>query len=458
MLAPIALYPDQLLMQVLMAATFPQQVIDAGQWLADPANAALNGDALVAALQPLPWDPSVKSLVAFPQIVAMMNAHLDWTQALGVAFAGQQVATMARVQFLRQRAVAAGRLLSTPQIRIVREGPEVLIEPADPAMMYVPVYNPAEVYGTWPDQDYPPVYVPPPPQFVGPGFVLGAGIGFGIGVGIVRPLWGWGHPDWRRHEVVINRAEYTRITNTGALTRNNVAIRNNTWHRTAPVAPVAVTAPHPAANRAPQPHGTVAPAAIKPPAPPTPAHPVPAVVHPAPAAPAHPVPAAPAAIHPAAPHPAPPAPGIVHPAPGVVHPAPAVVHPAPAVAPAVVHPAPGVVHPAPAVAHPAPAVARPAPAVARPAPAVVHPAPAVAHPAPAVARPAPAVARPAPAAVARPAPAVARPAPAAVARPAPPAQPRPAPPHPAAAPAAHPAPASHAPAKPGEKEGEGPPR
>src|SRR5215472_9085588 len=199
MLAPIALYPDQLLMQVLMAATFPQQVIDAGQWLQDPSNAALKGDALASALQPLPWDPSVKSLVAFPQIISMRTEHLDWTQALGSAFANQQVETMARVQFLRDRALAAGHLRSSPQIRIDREGPDVVIQPAQPSMLYVPVYNPAEVYGPWPDQNYPPVYVPPPPQFVNPGFVLGAGIGFSIGFGIVRSLWGWGHPDWRRN-------------------------------------------------------------------------------------------------------------------------------------------------------------------------------------------------------------------------------------------------------------------
>ena len=91
MLAPIALYPDQLLMQVLMAATFPQQVIEAGQWLQDPGNAALTGDALASALQPLPWDPSVKSLVAFPQIISMLTEHFDWTQALGTAFANQPV-------------------------------------------------------------------------------------------------------------------------------------------------------------------------------------------------------------------------------------------------------------------------------------------------------------------------------------------------------------------------------
>src|SRR5712692_11875612 len=90
MVAPIALYPYQLLSQVLMAATYPPQIVEAAQWLKDPNNAALKGDALVAALQPLPWDPSVKALIVFPQIVVMMSEHIEWTQTLGVAFATQQ--------------------------------------------------------------------------------------------------------------------------------------------------------------------------------------------------------------------------------------------------------------------------------------------------------------------------------------------------------------------------------
>ena len=194
MLAPIALYPDQLLTQLLMAATFPQQVVDAGKWLQDSNNAALKGDDLVAALQNLPWDPSIKSLIAFPQIIAMMNDHLDWTEALGTAFANQQIETMARVQFLRDRAVAAGQLKSSPQLAVQRDGGEIVIEPVDPAMIYVPVYNPAEVYGDWPDSDAPPVYIPPPPDFYNG--AIGAGIGFSVGFGVIAPLWGWGHPDW----------------------------------------------------------------------------------------------------------------------------------------------------------------------------------------------------------------------------------------------------------------------
>jgi hypothetical protein len=188
MLAPIALYPDQLLTALLMAATFPPQIVDAGKWLQDSANAALKGDALAAAVELLPWDPSVKSLVPFPQVIVMMNDHLDWTEALGAAFANQQIEVMARVQFLRDRAVAAGRLKSTPQIAVSGDTSDIIIEPVDPSMIYLPVYNPAEAYGDWPDQDYPPVYIPPPPNFTAD--AIGAGIGFSVGFGVVRPLWG----------------------------------------------------------------------------------------------------------------------------------------------------------------------------------------------------------------------------------------------------------------------------
>ena len=110
LIAPIALYPDQLLAQVLMAATYPQQLIEAADWLQDPQHAGLQGDELMQALEPLPWDPSVKALVAFPQIIAMMTEHLEWTEALGVAFATQQAQVMQRVQALRQLAVKSGRI------------------------------------------------------------------------------------------------------------------------------------------------------------------------------------------------------------------------------------------------------------------------------------------------------------------------------------------------------------
>ena len=225
MLAPIALYPDQLLTQLLMAATFPDQVVDAGKWLQDGSNAGLKGDDLVAALQPLPWDPSVKSLVAFPQIIAMMINHLDWTQALGAAFANQEVQVFARVQFLRQRAQRAGMLKSTSQIAVSEQDTDIVIAPTDPNMVYVPVYNPADVYGAWPDNDYPPVFIPPPPGFYSGG-AIGAGIAFSVGFGVVAPLWGWGHPDWRNHSVIIDSTRYQHITSQTYIRDNHITIQN----------------------------------------------------------------------------------------------------------------------------------------------------------------------------------------------------------------------------------------
>src|SRR5271154_1103888 len=123
MLAPVALYPDTLLGDVLMASTYPIQLVEAQRWLQDPHNAQIHGDSLVEALQPMTWDPSVKSLVPFPQIVKQMNDQLDWTQSLGSAFANQQAEAMERVQALRLQAETAGTLASTPQLRVVHEGP-----------------------------------------------------------------------------------------------------------------------------------------------------------------------------------------------------------------------------------------------------------------------------------------------------------------------------------------------
>ncbi|HEX7199688.1 MAG TPA: DUF3300 domain-containing protein, partial [Dongiaceae bacterium] len=284
MLAPIALYPDQLLTQLLMAATFPQQVVDAGKWLQDSNNAALKGDDLVAALQPLPWDPSVKSLVAFPQIIVMMNDHLEWTEALGTAFANQQVETMARVQFLRDRAVAAGRLKSSEQLAVNNDDGEIVIEPVDPSMLYVPVYNPAEAYGDWPDSDAPPVYIPPPPNFYSG--EIGAGIAFSVGFGIIAPLWGWGHPDWRHHEVAVDPQRFNRITSPGSYPNNPVIIQHNNWHRTSPVAlvPPGQRPPPPTAPATPPPPGTVRPGVVTQPLP----HPGPAPGSPPIAPPPHP--------------------------------------------------------------------------------------------------------------------------------------------------------------------------
>jgi hypothetical protein len=195
LLAPIALYPDALLAQVLMATTYPLQVVAASRWLDDPANKALTGDALAQALANQTWDPSVKSLVPFPQVLAMLNDKLDWTQQIGYAFATQQADVMDSVQRLRQQAQAAGYLKTTEQQRVVVEKTTIVIEPAQPQTVYVPVYNPTVVYGVWPYPSYPPIYYPPPPGYVvGNAFV--AGLAFATGVVVIGSLWGWARPVW----------------------------------------------------------------------------------------------------------------------------------------------------------------------------------------------------------------------------------------------------------------------
>ena len=408
--APIALYPDQLLSQVLMAATYPQQIADAAQWLQDPNNAALHGDALAAALQPLPWDPSVKALVAFPQVVMMLSEHIDWTQTLGVAFATQQSLVMVQIQYLRRLAMRGDRLRHLSHLVFRNEDGVIVVLPANANEIYVPIYNPVVVYGSyWPAPDYPPVYVTPPPGFVGA--TIAPGLEVSVGYAVVASLWGWGHPDWRDHRIAIDRTAYTRITRTA------VVGPSGAWRHRGPVALAAANAARtPPPGAAAMPRGTVAPgraaavaalpqraarepaairpalhqeAAAHPPAPPP--HPAPreaAGAHPAsheataahPPAPApQPAPREAAGAHPPAlpPHPAPREAAGAHPPTPPQHPAPreaTVAHP-PALPP---HPAPR----AATAAHPPPhPVPRPAEhAAVRPPPAAPHPA---AHPAPA---------------------------------------------------------------------------
>lgn len=203
--APIALYPDPLLSQVLMASTYPANVVQAVQWSRD--NPTQQGDAAIQAVANQPWDPSVKSLVAFPQLMTLMGENPEWVQNLGDAFLAQPQDVMDSVQRLRLLAQQTGSLKSTPQQTVtstpkksvttaptstasttksstVSAAPAstvIKIEPADPQVVYVPSYNPSTVYGTWPNTAYPPVYLPPTPgeQFAG-SFVKGFGYSLGV--------------------------------------------------------------------------------------------------------------------------------------------------------------------------------------------------------------------------------------------------------------------------------------
>src|SRR5665213_1117294 len=211
MLAPIALYPDKLIGQILMASTFPVEIVDAQRWLHDPKHAGLKGDALVAALQPLSWDPSVKSLAAFPRVVDLLNDNVDMTQALGTAFASQQSDVWAQVQFLRTTAQKCGNLKSNEHIAVRQEGSNIVIAPANPAVLTVPYYNPAVVYGAWPYPAYPPVFFPGTYFGIGP-LAVGVTFGWGPAWPIYQPLWGWYGVGWGGGGgIFIDNGGYSRI-------------------------------------------------------------------------------------------------------------------------------------------------------------------------------------------------------------------------------------------------------
>ncbi|MFM0223431.1 DUF3300 domain-containing protein [Paraburkholderia dipogonis] len=221
--APIALYPDALLAQVLMASTFPQDVQAAAVW--SRVNSTLQGDSAVKAVASEPWDPSVQSLVAFPQVLATMASKADWVTQLGSAFLAQPNDVMDSVQRLRRQAQAAGNLKTTSQQTVVVEQSTIQIVPANPQVVYVPTYNPTVVYGVWPYPAYPPVYVPPPPGYViGTSFV--AGLAFGTGVAVANAL--WGGFDWHSHDVNINVNRYNNIN---VNHRINVNGSTTNWNR-----------------------------------------------------------------------------------------------------------------------------------------------------------------------------------------------------------------------------------
>ena len=207
-LAPIALYPDALLTQVLMASAFPLQLVEASRWA--EANRGITGPALERALTGRNWDPSVKSLVQFPAVLAQMTANLDWLQDLGAAAVQQQADVLDAVQRLRQRAAAAGNLRTTEQSVVRTEQQFIYIEPAQPQLVYVPAYNPTEVYGGWAYPAYPPAYLPPP---VGYGWepVVGAALAFGAGIAVGAALWNVGRTNWGGHNIYVNQNVYNNI-------------------------------------------------------------------------------------------------------------------------------------------------------------------------------------------------------------------------------------------------------
>lgn len=217
LLAPIALYPDQLLSQILMASTYPLEVIEAARWSARPENEGLKGDALVAALEDHDWDPSVKALAAFPQILKMMDSDLDWLAKLGDAFLAQQADVMDSVQRLRREARDADKLNSDARRQVTMEDNQISIAPANPDVVYVPFYNPSDAYGAWPYPDYPPAYIPPPV-----GYAYTPGIYYSYVS--ISPFWGWSSWDWRnRHIRIIDPPRYAHHN------RGRWPVDNDVW-------------------------------------------------------------------------------------------------------------------------------------------------------------------------------------------------------------------------------------
>jgi uncharacterized membrane protein YgcG len=188
LVAPIALYPDALVAQILSASTFPDQVAIAEYWMTQNTN--LTGSALMQAVNTQTWDASVKALTQFPSVLANLAHNLTWISSLGEAFHNQQADVMAAVQALRAKAQAAGNLKSTPQVTVVQQSPQVIvIQPANPQVVYVPVYNPAVIYGT--------PYVTP---YYSSADVAAAVIGFGVGIAVGAMMSGgccsWGYSSW----------------------------------------------------------------------------------------------------------------------------------------------------------------------------------------------------------------------------------------------------------------------
>ena len=219
LVAPIALYPDSLVAQILAAATFPEQVVEADRWV--QAHPDLSGVALGQAVDQQPWDPAVKALTAFPSVLGNMDKNLSWTSALGDAYYNQQQDVMAAVQVMRQRAQAAGNLQSTPQQTVETQDSAIEIEPTSPDVVYVPAYDPWVVYG-YPVVAWPGWYPYPGIWYDGPylSFGIGFGIGFFGGFG-----WGWGHWgfDWHHRYPLYNHQRY--------YSRSNTFFNRNSYYR-----------------------------------------------------------------------------------------------------------------------------------------------------------------------------------------------------------------------------------
>ncbi len=220
LVSSIALYPDSLLSQMLMASTYPLEVAEAANWLR--SNSHLKGDALQNALKPQTWDNSVKSLVSFPDALNLMGNQLSWTQSLGDAYLAQPKDLMQAVQALRAKARQAGNLKSNEQVAVSSDAQSnIIIVPANPQVVYVPTYNPMMVYGAWPYPAYPPYPV------YNPGWGL---MSFGIGMAVGAAL--WSTPHWGAGSISINNNTFNNFNNrfnSGSNLRSDYLGNNSNW-------------------------------------------------------------------------------------------------------------------------------------------------------------------------------------------------------------------------------------
>ncbi|QYX49123.1 DUF3300 domain-containing protein [Pseudomonas tussilaginis] len=244
MLAPLALYPDALLAQVLMATTYPGNVTDAVAW--SKAHPNVSGDAAVKQVANQPWDPSVQSLVAFPQVLDTLGQDPAWVQRVGDAFLAQPDAVMNSVQRLRAKAKDAGHLESNAQQTVIVQpasapaagtttvvqaaapAQTIVIQPTNPQVVYVPSYNPNVAYGSWSNPSYPPAYYPPSPAYT-IGTALATGLAFGAGIAIVNSL--WGDCDWGSNDVDINVNRYNNINANRRINTNENKWQHNPQYR-----------------------------------------------------------------------------------------------------------------------------------------------------------------------------------------------------------------------------------
>jgi hypothetical protein len=223
LLAPIALYPDDLVAQVLSASTYPVEVVQAARFAKE--NAKLKGEQLMAAAKDKDWDPSVKAMLQFPEVLAMMDEKLDWTTKLGDAFLSQQRDVMDSIQRLRRKANEAGNLQTTKEQKVIveQQTQTIIIQPANPQIVYVPAYNPVVVYGTWPYPAYPPYPVYPP------GYVATSVFSFAAGVAVGAAWGGWGgwHANWHGGDIDINVNRYNNFTRNNYVNANRYQVSQN---------------------------------------------------------------------------------------------------------------------------------------------------------------------------------------------------------------------------------------